>query len=84
MRALLIEMKCPRHGLERFSIKVIKKFNMPKRNIKPLFRNHPSYGLSSVLVGREVTEEVIEKYIRQYLERRGYMEFILTIKPIYR
>ncbi|MHA1754166.1 MAG: hypothetical protein ACTSYR_01455 [Candidatus Odinarchaeia archaeon] len=83
MRALLIEMTCPMHGLERFSIKIVKRFNIHKNEIKPRFRNHPTHELSCLLIGREVTEEEVTSYIREYFNKTGYSEFILRIKPVF-
>ena len=83
MQALLIELWCPTHGLERFSIKIVKRFNMRKKEIKPRFRSHPKRELSCLLIGREVNENEVERYIREYFDRTGYSKLIISIKPIY-
>lgn len=74
-------MTCPEHGLERFQIRVVKKFNVKQDTIMPKFRNRPTTGdLSSLLVGRGVTNNQVEEYIANYFREKGMMEAILRIK----
>ncbi len=80
MRALLIEMRCPKHGFERFSVKVTKRVNIPKKEIKCRFRSHPNPGISSLLVRREVNDAEIERYL---LPEKGVVDQILHIKKKY-
>ena len=82
MQALLIEMVCPQHGLERFRIKVTRKFNMPKKAITPKFRSRPKRELSCLLVGREVTSFEVERFIAEYFQRNGTWDRIILIKTI--
>lgn len=44
LASILIEMKCPQHGLERFTIKVIKRFNIASDEITPKLRIKPRQG----------------------------------------
>jgi len=82
MKGLFVELKCPEHGLERFTIKVKRKFNMPSNEIKLVFRQKPRTNLSYVLVGRYVDEKYIEHYVKKYLRERGLWERIITFKPV--
>ena len=75
--SIWIEMNCPRHGLERFKIKVIRKYNLKSDLIVPKFRSRPKPGLSSLLVGREVTDKEIENYLNQYFREKEMMIKIL-------
>ena len=81
MTSLWIEMNCPKHGLERFKIKVVKKFNIKADMIVPQFRSRPkASGLSSLLVGRDVSNGEIEKFLINYLQEKGLFEAILRMK----
>lgn len=82
MRALLVEIVCPDHGLERFRIKVKKKFNMPKNSIVLKFRNRPCKEVSCILVGRDVTEREIEKFALNYFTKYRVYDHLINIKPI--
>jgi len=74
-------MKCPEHGLERFKIKIITRFNMKPDTIMPKFRSRPTVDdLSCLLVGRSVSYEDIEHYLARYFEEKGLMEKILRMK----
>lgn len=83
LTSIWVEMKCPQHGLERFQIKIVKKFNIKTDIIVPKFRNRPTKGdLSHLLVGRSVTNKQIEKYLFDYFREKGLMEAILRIRLI--
>jgi len=76
-------MACPQHGLERFQIKIVKKFNVKPDIIVPKFRNRPTKGdLSHVLVGRSVTNKQIERYLFDYFREQGLLEVIVRIQLI--
>ncbi len=81
MGLLWIEAKCNQHGFERFTIKIVKKFNMPSDEIAPRFRSRPKPGeLSCLLVGRDVTTREIEKYITEYLRQKGMWSSIIRMR----
>ena len=83
LTSIWVEMKCPQHGLERFQIKIVKKFNIKPDIIMPKFRNRPTKGdLSHLLVGRSVTNKQIEMYMLGYFREKGLMEAILRIRLI--
>jgi hypothetical protein len=70
MSGIWIELNCPTHGLERFRIKVIKKYNLKSDLIVPQFRSRPKAGLSSLLVGRNVSSKEIENYLNEYFQQK--------------
>ncbi len=78
--SLWVEFKCPEHGLERFKIKVIKKYNVTPELIAPKFRTRPKYELSSVVVGRNVNERDIQDYLMQYFRETGLMDKVLSMR----
>jgi hypothetical protein len=83
LSSIWVEMKCPQHGLERFQIKIVKKFNIKPDMIMPRFRSRPTKGdLSHLLVGRSVTNGQIEKYMLSYFRDKGLIEAILRIRLI--
>jgi hypothetical protein len=81
MGFLWIEAKCNQHGLERYKIKIVKKFNMPSDEITPRFRSRPVPGeLSCVLVGRDVSQQQVRDYLMDYLREKGMWTSIITMK----
>jgi len=80
MTSLWVEFKCPEHGLERFKIKVIKKYNVNPELIMPKFRTRPKYELSSLVVGRNVDTRQIEDYVIHYFKEVGLMDRILSMR----
>jgi hypothetical protein len=76
----MVEMKCPEHGLERFKIKVIKKYNVSPEVIAPKFRTRPKYELSGIVVGRNVGNTEIRDYLVQYFRDAGLMEKIVSMR----
>ncbi|MEM4713062.1 MAG: hypothetical protein QXQ61_00770 [Candidatus Bathyarchaeia archaeon] len=80
MPSVWIELKCPEHGLERFKIKVIKKYNINPETIMPKYRTRPTYEISSIIVGRNVSQTEIKDYIIQYFREAGLMEKVLSIR----
>jgi len=79
----MVEMKCPEHGLERFKIKIIRRFNMKPDVIMPKFRTRPTTGdLSGLLVGKNVSNRQIQSYLHDYFRRKGMMEAILRMRLV--
>jgi len=78
--SLWVEIKCPKHGLERFKIKVIKKYNVNPELIMPKYRTRPTYELSSLVVGRNVEDSEIKDYLAQYFRQAGLMDKILSMR----
>ena len=81
LASLWVELKCSEHGLERFRIKIIKKFNMKPDLIVPKFRSRPTPGdLSCLMVGRNVSNKEIEKYLTDYFRQKGLIKAILRMR----
>ncbi len=82
VKGLSIELKSSGQGLERYTVKVTRRFNIPSDEIKPCFRTRPAHELSAVLVGRYVDEERVQNYIINYLRERGLYERLVKFKPV--
>ena len=81
MNSLLVEFKCPEHGLERFRIKIIKRFNMNPNIIIPKFRRRPKAGgIKCLSVGRDVSNDEIERYFMNYFREKGLWNKIVQMK----
>lgn len=81
MASLWVELKCPEHGLERFKIKIVKRFNIKSDTIMPKFRSKPTADdLSCLLVGRNVSNKEIQDYLADYFRQKGLWEAILRIQ----
>lgn len=80
MTCLWVEFKCPEHGLERFKIKVIKKYNITPNTIMPKYRTRPKHALSGIIVGRNVKSTEIRDYLVHYFRETGLMDRVLSIK----
>lgn len=81
--SFMVELNCPKHGFERFRIKVVKKFNMPPSTIKPRISSRPNPGeISCLVVGRDVSAIDAKKYLIDYLQKRGMWESILSVKLV--
>lgn len=79
--AFIIELSCPVHGFERYKIKIIRKYNVPSQTIMPQFNRRPTPGeLSSVVVGKNVSEKDIETYVVNYLQNMGLWYTVLLMR----
>jgi hypothetical protein len=67
--SLIIELNCPAHGLERYKVKIIKKYNIKSEEIKPKFRTRPRYELSAIVIGKNISYLTAKEYLEQYLNR---------------
>jgi len=70
MVAILVESICPRHGFERFKIRIVRKYNMKPDVICPKFRTKPREGLSCLLVGRNVNIKDVETFLNEYFNQK--------------
>ena len=83
LASILIEMKCPKHGLERFTIKVIKRFNIASDEITPKLRIKPRQGqISRVYIGRNVKYGQVKDYISDYFDQRGMLQEIVRMRML--
>jgi len=80
MTNLWVEMSCPEHGLERYKIKIIKKYNVTPELIMPKYRTRPKYELSSLVVGRNVEEREARDYLVRYYQDAGIIDKVLSIR----
>lgn len=81
--SILVEMKCPEHGLERFEVKVIKRFNIASNEIKPKLRRKPTTGeLSRLYVGRNVSSNEAKDYLIDYFRERGMLQQVVRIRML--
>jgi len=72
LASLWVEFRCPEHGLERYRIKIVKRFNMDPDTLTPKFRTRPKPGdIKFLAVGRNVSSQEIEKYFIDYFRERG-------------
>lgn len=79
--SILIEMSCPRHGFERFKVRIIKRFNIASSEIMPKLRSKPVRGeLSSLYVGRNVSYGEVKDYLIDYFREKGMLEEIVRMK----
>jgi hypothetical protein len=78
-----IEVNCPRHGLERFNVKVIKRFNISSDKIVPKLRSRPKKGeLTRLYVGRSVSYNEVENYLIGYFREKGILDEIVRMKML--
>jgi hypothetical protein len=80
LASLWVEINCPEHGLERFKIKVIKKYNVRPLLISPKYRSRPKRELSSLIVGRNVNQTEIRDYLMEYFREAGLMDQVLRMR----
>jgi len=80
LTAILVELNCPEHGLERFKIKIIKKYNVDRDIIALKFRKRPRYELKGIIVGKDVQQEELTERLMQYFKDAGIMKNVLRIK----
>jgi hypothetical protein len=78
--SLWVELRCPEHGLERFKIKVIKKYNVNPEIIVPKYRTRPKRELSGIVVGRNVGNLELRDYLVRYFRDAGMMDKVLSIR----
>lgn len=81
MTSIIVEIKCPEHGLERFKVKIIKRFNIASNQIIPKFRVKPVKGeLSLIYIGRSVSAKETKKYLVNYFREKGMLEKIVQMR----
>jgi len=81
--SLLVEYNCPEHGLERFRIKIVKRFNMDPDTMLPRFRTRPKAGeIKFLAIGRNVTNTDIERYFTSYFREKGLWDQVLRMRLV--
>jgi hypothetical protein len=83
LTSILIEMRCPTHGFERFRVKLIKRFNIASDEIIPKPRRKPTLDEIGLLyVGRNVSYDEAKNYLLSYFRERGMLEEIVRIRML--
>jgi hypothetical protein len=80
LASLWIELKCPEHGLERFKVKVIKKYNIKPDEIMPKYRTRPKHELSGIVIGRNVKYNELTDYLLNYFKETGLIERVVSLR----
>jgi hypothetical protein len=79
--SILIEVKCPQHGFERFRVKIIKRFNITYNKIMPKERSKSKHGeISRLYIGRNVSYNEAKNYLINYFHDRGMLEKIVRMR----
>jgi hypothetical protein len=66
-----VEYTCPRHGLERWRIKVSKLWNVGIKEIMPRYGENKSAFVRNLRVGSGVTRGELEDYLVRYFYDKG-------------
>jgi len=77
---VLLEVACPKHGFERYSIKILQRYNLPSKEISPRFNKLKPDEISRLYVGRDVTRKEIRRFFNSYFSRTGMREMILDMR----
>ena len=80
MATFQVELRCPEHGLERFNIKVIKKYNVNPELIAPKYRTRPRHEMSGIIVGRKVSHTEMQDFMMQYFRETGMIDRLVALK----
>jgi hypothetical protein len=80
MAGLLIEANCVEHGIERYKIKIIKKYNIDSEKIIPKYRTRPSHELSGLVIGKSVSYEAAREYLLRYLDESARLSTVMSIR----
>jgi hypothetical protein len=78
--SVLVELLCPEHGLERFKVKVIRKYNIDPDALAPKFRTRPKYELSAIIIGRNVKFNEVKGYLFEYFNSAGLVDRIVRVR----
>ena len=76
----MVELSHPESGVERYKVKIIKKYNIRHEEITPKFRSRPRYELSGIVIGRSITYETAKQYVERYLDQSAGMYNITSIR----
>ena len=83
MTSYAVEILCNKHGLERFRVKIVKRFNMPSNMIVPELSQRPSIGeIKCIYVGRNVSNKEVEGYLVNYFREKGLLEKIVKMRMV--
>lgn len=83
MTSFAVEMLCNKHGLERFRVKIVKRFNMPSNTILPELSQRPTMGeIKCIYVGRDISNKEVENFLRDYFRQKGLLEKIVKMNMV--
>jgi hypothetical protein len=66
-----VEYTCPRHGLERWRIRVSKLWNVGMKEIVPRYGENKSAFIKNLRVGPDVTKGELEDFLTRYFYDKG-------------
>ncbi len=78
--SLMVEATCPDYGIERYKIKIIKKYNISPEKIMPRYRTRPRHELSGVVIGKNITVETAREYVVRYLNESAQQSMVMSIR----
>jgi hypothetical protein len=76
----MVEATCAELGVERYRIKIIKKYNIKPEQITPRYRTRPRYELSGVVIGKNVSYETARDYVVNYLNKSAQQSIVMSIR----
>ncbi len=80
MASLMVETNCPEHGMERYKIRIIKKYNIAPEKIMPKYRTRPTHELSGVVIGKNISYETARDYVIKYLNEQARIDTLMSIR----
>ena len=80
MASLVVEVSCPDRGIERYKVKIIKKYNIKHEEIMPKFRTRPRHELSGIVIGRNISYETAKEYLEHYLDQSAALNSVMSIR----
>jgi len=66
--------------MERYKIKIIKKYNISPEKIALRFRSRPNYEVSGVVIGKNISYETARDYLVKYLNESHAIKSVLSIR----
>jgi hypothetical protein len=78
--SLMVESTCSEYGMERYKIKIIKKYNISPEKIMPKYRTRPRHELSGVVIGKNISFETARDYVVRYLNESARQNMVMSIR----
>lgn len=76
----MIELNCPDSSVERYKVKIIKKYNINHEQITPKFRTRPRHELSGIVIGRNISYETAKEYLERYLNQSAGLYNVMSVR----
>lgn len=76
----MVETNCPEHGMERYKVKIIKKYNIGQEKIMPKYRTRPRHELSGIVIGKNISYEAARDYLTNYLNESARLSSVMRIR----